>query len=152
MIPIVSLKSVCKSFPGVKAVDNVSLDVNRGEVLALLGENGAGKSTLMKIICGVFPSDQGEIYLDGRRAHFTSPSAAVKSGINVVYQELSLVGTLSVAENIYMTDPPVCFAGRVDWEALNRKTAELLGGFGWDLDPKTLVKRLSMGKSRWWKS
>ena len=91
METILSVKNISKSFPGVKALDDVSLDVREGELLALVGENGAGKSTFIKIISGVYQADQGEIYMKDRRLEIKSPADAVKEGICVVHQELNVV-------------------------------------------------------------
>jgi len=97
---ILSIKNICKSFGGTQALDNVSLELNKGEIHALLGENGAGKSTLVKIISGVLSKDSGEIIFEGTLLNVKNPQQARTAGINVVYQELSLVPSLSVAENI----------------------------------------------------
>ena len=99
---ILELKNISKSFPGVKAVDNVSLCFREGEVHVLFGENGAGKSTLIKIISGVYRKDNGSIILENREVNFNSPRDALENGISVIYQELSLIPDLTVAENIFL--------------------------------------------------
>ena len=100
MEEVLRIENLSKEFPGVKAVDNVSFSLMKGEILALIGENGAGKSTLTQILGGVFRPDSGQFYLEGRPAVFSSPSHALGQGISMVFQELSLVGGLSVAENL----------------------------------------------------
>src|SRR4051794_24894013 len=102
MNPFLELRGISKSFPGVRALDNVGFDVFPGEVHALLGENGAGKSTLIKIIAGVHRPDQGEILLDGAPVTFSHPGQAQSRGIAAIYQELLLYSELTVAENIFM--------------------------------------------------
>src|SRR6266540_2026633 len=102
-----SMRNVVKTFPGVRAVDDVSLEVRRGEVHALIGENGAGKSTLMHPIAGVYRPDSGAIELDGASIVGMNEQAAADAGVAMVYQERSLVGALSVAENVYAGRQPV---------------------------------------------
>ena len=104
MTPIVELRNATKEYRGVPAVKDVSFTLHRGEVHALLGENGAGKSTLTKMIAGVVQPTRGEIWIDGAKAELGSPSEALKRGIAMVYQETSLVPSLTVAQNIYLTD------------------------------------------------
>ena len=100
-------ENIVKSFPGVLAVDHVSLDLEKGEILALLGENGAGKSTLTQILGGAIRPDAGQIMLEGQPVSFNSSADAMNAGIAMVFQELSLVGSLSVAENIFANRQPV---------------------------------------------
>ena len=101
---ILKVKNVSKIFPGVKALDSVSLEVKRGEVLALLGENGAGKSTLINVLSGVHKLDEGQLYFEGKPQYLSNPQQAKDIGINVVHQELSYVSMLSVAENLYINN------------------------------------------------
>ena len=101
------MRNVIKTFPGVRAVDDVSLEVRRGEVHALIGENGAGKSTLMHLVAGVYQPDSGTIELDGASIAGLSEQGAADAGVAMVYQERSLVGALSVAENVYAGRQPV---------------------------------------------
>ena len=98
---LLEMKGITKVFPGVKALDNVDLEVKKGEVLALLGENGAGKSTLLKILSGAYQKDEGEIYIEGRKCTIDNPSDAYNLGIRIIYQELNYIPDLSVAENIF---------------------------------------------------
>ncbi|WP_199765270.1 ATP-binding cassette domain-containing protein, partial [Nesterenkonia massiliensis] len=100
------MRGITKSFPGVKALTAVDLDVQAGEVHAIVGENGAGKSTLMKILAGVHPPDEGTVTIDGQAVRFDSPLAARKQGVGMVYQEINLVPDLTVAENISLGQLP----------------------------------------------
>jgi ribose transport system ATP-binding protein len=99
---ILSIRNVCKEFPGVKALDNVSIEVKKGVVHGIVGENGAGKSTLMKILSGVHHKDSGEIYFDGEKIETTSPIQSLRRGLSIIYQEFNLVNTMSVGENIFL--------------------------------------------------
>lgn len=101
-LPLLQLENIDKSFGGIQALENVSLSIRKGEVLSLVGDNGAGKSTLVKIISGVYTSDQGKIYLKGKLVRFTHPKQAQNKGIGIIYQELALAGILSVTANVYM--------------------------------------------------
>ena len=106
------MENISKSFPGVRALDDVSLHVGAGEVLGLIGQNGAGKSTLMKILSGVYSVDEGEIYLEGQPVHITDPHQAQELGIAIIYQELNLMPNLTVMENILIgrePGPPIFF-------------------------------------------
>ena len=96
------LEKICKSFPGVKALDNVSFNLRRGEVHALLGENGAGKSTLMKVLSGAYKPDSGKIIIEGEEVKITNPMQARENGIGIVYQELELIPKMSIAENLFL--------------------------------------------------
>src|SRR5207244_13316402 len=109
--PLLEMSSITKSFPGVKALDGVSFDLNHGEIHALVGENGAGKSTLIKILAGVYPYPEygGEVFLEGSARRFASVRDSDQVGIAVIYQELSLVKELSVAENIVLGREPRTF-------------------------------------------
>ncbi len=143
---LLELKHISKSFPGVKALDDVSFDVRSGEVHALLGENGAGKSTLIKIASGVYQPDGGEIVVGGKAVRFGSPRDAQVHGIATIYQELLLYPELSVAENIFMGHAPRTRLGAVNWPEMRRKAEELLASLNiHDLDVTTKVGRLTVG-------
>ena len=145
--PILTMKGINKSFPGVKALENVDLTVYPGEVHVLMGENGAGKSTLMKIIAGLHEKDSGEMYLKGEPVHFTSPSEAIKSGISMIHQELMPIPYLSVAENIFIGREPVRPIFRnLDKKKLAENTIALCKQICIEMDPWTLVKDLSVGE------
>lgn len=140
---ILSLKNIVKTYPGVKALDNVSLEVKKGEVLALIGENGAGKSTLIKTITGAIQPDFGEINVDGKAISVMTPILSQELGIAAVYQEFNLAASLSVAENLFMgvrINKGPFFSRR----QLNKKAQEILGLFNADIRPSTEVKELSV--------
>ena len=107
-----------KSFPGVVAVDDVSFSLGRGEILALIGENGAGKSTLSQVLGGALRPDSGRILLEGREVSFGSPLEAIHAGIRMMFQELSLVGSLSIAENIFANRQPTGALNTIHWRQL----------------------------------
>src|SRR5512139_3789730 len=124
-----SARNVVKRYGGVVALSDASLDIQSGEVLALIGANGSGKSTLSKIINGVVVLDGGQLLLDGQPIQFTSPQAAKNLGISTVFQELSLVPQMTVAENIWLTREPLKRAGFVAQQAAYRRTEALLALF-----------------------
>lgn len=136
-------RDLTKTFPGVRALDSVSIEIAVGEVHALLGENGAGKSTLGKIIGGVYSRDAGSIELDGKALNVADEAQAGRLGIAIVHQEGSLVRQLSIADNIYAGRQPTGFLGRVDQNVINERSAKLLDQLGSDLDPKRRVAELS---------
>ena len=145
MAEVLRAENVSKSFPGVLAVDEDSFTLERGEILALVGENGAGKTTLTQVLGGAHVPDSGNIILEGQPVVFHSTEDAIHAGISMVFQELSLVGSLSVAENIFANRQPVGLLNNIRWNGLYKDTEEFLNRFELDLDPKGLVKRLSMG-------
>ena len=149
MSEIVRLNNVSKTFPGVKALSGVHIQMNAGEVLALVGENGAGKSTLMKILSGTYPagSFEGEIIVDGKPREFHSPLDAEEAGIAIIHQELSSFSHLSVAENLFVGHWPKK-NGLVDWQALDDKAQVLLDRVGARCHPNTLMKDLSVGSQQ----
>lgn len=122
---LLTMKGICKYFPGVRALENVDFTLRAGEIHALMGENGAGKSTLIKVLTGVHIKDGGTIELDGREIAPTSPLEAQKNNISTVYQEVNLCPNLTVAENIFVGREPKK-VGRIDWRAINQRSAELL--------------------------
>jgi ABC-type sugar transport system ATPase subunit len=140
---LLEARGIVKSFPGVRALNGVDFEVRPGEVHALLGENGAGKSTLMHILAGVFAPDQGSLYLRGQLVSFANPRAAQTAGIAMVFQERSLAGPLSVAENVFFGRQPVARWGAIDRARLLEGTLEVLAELDVDLDPKTIVEDLS---------
>lgn len=143
------LKGVCKSFPGVKALDNVQLSLRPGTVHALMGENGAGKSTLMKCLFGIYKMDAGEIFLDGQKIEIGNPDEAMKYGIAMVHQELQPVPARSVGENLYLGRFPVKKYGPlqvIDHKAMYAETEKWLQEVKMDFDPKALLGTLSVGQ------
>ena len=140
------LKGISKSFPGVRALDNVSLKIRRGTVHALMGENGAGKSTLMKCAFGIYKPDEGEILIDGRPAHIASSRDALASGISMIHQELHPVLHRNVMENLWMGRIPVRRFGPlqlVDNAKMISDTRTLFRKIGIEIEPKRLVREFS---------
>lgn len=135
-------EKISKSFPGVQALDEVSLEVQPGEIHAIVGENGAGKSTLMRLIAGVEAPDKGKLLLDGEPMQGIDEYQAGKLGIGMVHQERSLVSGLSVAENVFAGRQPTRSFGSIDWEGMRRRTRELLRELRVDIDPRRLVSNL----------
>ena len=145
--PLLRVERVTKSFPGVLALQDVSLEVHPGEVLGLVGENGAGKSTLMKILSGVYQPDSGEIILDGKPVVLHSPRQAQDLGISIIYQEFNLMPNLSVEENVFVGREPN--AGKVvRWRELRKQTTDLLDQLGVHLNPGAIVRSLSVAEQQ----
>jgi inositol transport system ATP-binding protein len=140
--PLLALRHVSKAYPGVAALDDVSLELRHGTVHGLIGENGAGKSTLMKIVAGVCAPDAGELRLAGRRVRFDSPRAALAHGISMIHQELNLMPSMSVAENVWIGREPLNALRMVKHRELNRRTRTLLEGLDIDIDPAIEVGAL----------
>ncbi|MCQ8242208.1 sugar ABC transporter ATP-binding protein [Rhizosaccharibacter radicis] len=138
------VSGVSKSFPGVRALSDMQLEVREGEIHALVGENGAGKSTLTKIIAGVQPPDTGELRLDGKPVHWSGPAAAKAAGIHVIYQEFVLFPHLSVAENIFVGAMPRTRLGLLDHAAAERSAAALMARLGVSIDPRRPASELSV--------
>jgi putative multiple sugar transport system ATP-binding protein len=143
------MRGITKTFPGVKALQDVTLDVNRGEVHAICGENGAGKSTLMKVLSGVYPhnSFDGEILFENEPCNFSSITDSEKRGIVIIHQELALSPYLSIAENIYLGNEQAR-NGWVDWRKTNLEAAKLLARVGLSENPVTPVQHISVGKQQ----
>jgi len=143
------MRGITKTFPGVKALNNVCLAVRAGEIHAVVGENGAGKSTLMKVLSGVYPCDsyEGEIHFEGELRRFRDISDSEKLGIIIIHQELALVPLLSITENIFLGNE-IVRGGLIDWFAAYAKTRELLAKVGLNEAPTTLVTDLGVGKQQ----
>jgi ribose transport system ATP-binding protein len=143
---MLELKNISRSFSGVKALQDVSFTLKAGEVHALCGENGAGKSTLMNIVAGNLKPDAGSIFLQGAPVAFNNYQQAENNGIAIVYQERSLVRTLSVAENIYLNHYPVTRLGFIDYRKLFDDTSAVLRALELPhIKPQMIVKDLSPG-------
>jgi len=142
------MRGVCKRYPGVHALRDASLDVRAGEVHILLGENGAGKSTLMKILSGAVRRDSGEILLNGQPVDIPDPAAARRLGISTIYQELSLVPHLSVAENIFLGKAPAHWPGIIDWKKMRLGAARVLESLGVSIDPGAPVRTLRLAQQQ----
>ena len=143
---LIELSGISKSFGANRAVDNVSFELFPGSVHALMGENGAGKSTLMKILAGVHQPDAGEIRKNGHALSFSNPRQALDFGISTVFQELSLLPNLTIAENMYLGREPVNAWGSVDYRAMHEGTRKALSELGLVLDPTTLVSELTIAE------
>lgn len=146
---LLHMKHIVKEFTGVRALDDVNLQIAKGEVHAICGENGAGKSTLMKVLSGVWPSGtyEGEIIFEGKKCEFKNIKDSEKVGIVIIHQELALSPFLSVAENIFLGSE-IAKGGMIDWHETHRRTRELLDEVGLDVDPRTIVSDLGVGKQQ----
>ena len=144
---VMEAKGIGKSFPGVRALDNIDINIKKGEVVALLGENGAGKSTLIKILSGVYQPDEGEIYLNGEKVVFEVPLAAKSAGIGVIHQELNYVASVSVAENIFIGSIPKKH-GFVDYRKMYAESQQILSVVGLDIDPKATMGSCSVAQKQ----
>ena len=146
----VSMEGISKYFGEVVALEDVDLELRRGEVLALVGDNGAGKSTLIKCLAGVHEPDAGEIRIDGAEVEITNPRDAKALGIETAYQDLALAGNLTVTQNVFLgREETTAFEGLVgvlDKDAMNERAAELLGDLEIDIDPGATVRDLSGGE------
>ena len=146
--PLLEVVGVSKHFSGVTALNDVSLDVRAGEILGLLGENGAGKSTLLKILSGAQPPSSGRINFAGADYRPASPDAAKRAGIVTIYQELSLIPTLSIAENIFIGRAPTGAFGLIDWRRMRAETRGIIARVGLTIDPDTPVSALSVAEQQ----
>ena len=144
---LLQLQNLTKRFPGVVALDDVSVDIRAGEILGLLGENGAGKSTLLKIVSGAQRPDEGAIRWQGASITLANPHAAQRRGIVTIYQEFTLVPDLSVAENVFVGREPIR-GGLLDWPKLRRDAAAIIRRIGLDIDPATPVRALSVAEQQ----
>ncbi|MBV9275338.1 MAG: sugar ABC transporter ATP-binding protein [Verrucomicrobia bacterium] len=144
--PILELRGLTKRFPGVVALDSVDLALATGEIHALVGENGAGKSTLIKLLCGGYRPDDGEMWFSGAPYHPATPLDALKAGIRVVYQEFSLLPFLSVAENLFFDRLPRRYGVFVENRTLNQRARVLLERVGLEVDPETPVEHLGIAQ------
>lgn len=140
--PLLSLSGITKTFPGVRALSDVSLKLYPGKVTALIGENGAGKSTLVKILTGIYQPDEGDIRINGNVVHFPAPQYAENAGVTAIHQETVLFDELSVAENIFLGHAPRGKFGLIDKSTMIARAQELLSSIGSQIDPKTTLKDL----------
>ena len=144
--PVLSMRGIDKRFPGVHALKGVDFSVRAGEICGLVGENGAGKSTLVKILAGAYTRDAGEIRVGNEAIELASPHEMIRRGVAVIYQEPSLAVHLSTAENIFMGRLPKTRLGTIDWRQLDRDTLRVSEELGLDLEPRLLVRRLSVAR------
>lgn len=146
---VLELKNITKTFPGVKALDHVSFQLKAGEIHALMGENGAGKSTFIKIITGVYPMDEGEMFLNGERIDIKNPKIAQNMGIAAIYQHSTCYPDLSITENIFIGhEKTEKFTKRILWNEMHQEARRLLVSMGADLDPKVQVSSLSVAQQQ----
>jgi ABC-type sugar transport system ATPase subunit len=141
---VLKLEKITKTFPGVKALDDVNLDFTPGEVHGIVGENGAGKSTLMKILCGVYQPDAGQVFLNGVPVSFRNPHEAQLAGISIIFQEFSLIRGFDVADNIFLNREPTRGLGHLDRRRARERTRDLLSDIGFDLDVTRRIEELSV--------
>ncbi len=147
--PILEMMGITKVFPGVKALDNVTMKVKQGSIFSICGENGAGKSTLMKVLSGVYPHGtyQGKIIYKGEESKFKNIKESENAGIVIIHQELALIPELSITENIFLGNE-IKKRGLIDWDAERAKTIDLLKKVGLDINPNTLIKQLGVGQQQ----
>ncbi|MGN0405797.1 MAG: sugar ABC transporter ATP-binding protein [Bariatricus sp.] len=143
---LLEMKNICKSFSGVQVLKDIHLELEAGEVHALLGENGAGKSTLIKILGGVYTKDSGDILVDGQKLDITDVESAKKAGIRVIHQELMLIPYMTVAENIFLGQEPKTKAGFVDKKEMNQKAREFIQAMGLSIEPTEILGDLNIAQ------
>jgi ribose transport system ATP-binding protein len=146
--PVLEVRGVSKRFPGVLALDKVSLSLGKGEIVAVLGENGAGKSTLMKILAGVQRADSGQVQMDGADVRIHSVEDALNHGVALIHQELNLADNLDVGANIFLGREPRRMGGLIDKRRIEAEASDFLKQVGLDIDPNLLVSRLSIGRQQ----
>ncbi len=144
---ILVLENVSKSFPGVKALDDVSFKIERGSIHALVGENGAGKSTMIKILAGIYHADKGNVLLNGKPVNFKTPHDSIRTGIAVVHQEIKLAEPLTVAENMFIGNL-IYKKGLVDWAEMRARARKIISELGIDIDVNAPVESLSVAKKQ----
>ena len=144
--PVLEMRGISQIFPGVKALDNVSIALHPGKVTALIGENGAGKSTLVKILTGIYRPNEGEILVDGQPVTFASAQAAIDAGVTAIHQETVLFDELTVAENIFLGHAPRTRLRTIDWKVMNSRAKALLTALESNIDPTIRLKDLSIAQ------
>ena len=142
--PVLSLRGIVKTFPGVRALDGVRLDLHSGQVTALIGENGAGKSTIVKLLTGIYQPNAGEILVDGQPMRFATAQAAGQAGVTAIHQETVLFDDMTVAENIFIGHAPRGRLGLIDRRAMRARAGDILDSIGADLDPATRLRDLGI--------
>jgi ribose transport system ATP-binding protein len=146
--PLLSMRGIGKRFPGVIALDNVSLDIGAGEVVALCGENGAGKSTMMKILGGVYQPDAGELFMDGAAVKINNVTDSMKLRVAFIHQELNVLDNLDVAANVFLGREPKKALGLIDFKKIHADTEPLLKRLGLELSSKTPLEKLSIAQKQ----
>ena len=148
MTPLLELKRIKKSFPGVKALDGIDLAIQRGEVHALLGENGAGKSTLVKIMCGIHQPDEGDIFIDGEQRRFNNYRQAIEAGVGIIFQEFSLIPYMSAIDNIFLNREIRNRWDLLDRRAMRRKAEAIFKRLTVAIDLDCPVEQLSVAQQQ----
>ncbi|MBX6999789.1 sugar ABC transporter ATP-binding protein, partial [Providencia rettgeri] len=148
MMQLLALKDVSKTFPGVKALDNINLSLEKGEVHALLGENGAGKSTLMKVLCGIHKPDSGQILIEGKEHTFHNYRDAIKAGVGIIFQEFSLIPYLNAFENIFLNRELKNKLGLLDRKSMRKKSQEILAELGVNINIDEPISHLSIAEQQ----
>src|SRR5438270_375167 len=146
--PLLEMRGICKRFPGVVALDGVTLEIAPGEVLALVGENGAGKSTLMKILGGVYQPDGGEIRIDGKPVSIHNVTDAMRLGIAFIHQELNVLTNLDVAANVFLGREPRGALGLIDRKKIHAEAAPFIKRLGLDVSTNTRLDALSIAQQQ----
>ena len=147
--PLLQLKNISKTFPGVKALQNVDFDVRKGEVHGLCGENGAGKSTLMKILTGIYTADPGgEIWIDGKQVDVKGVNHARELGLSIIHQELNMVPDLTVAQNLFLGRPGSARGGFVNDARMTKDAGDLFDRLGMRIDPRSYIRDLSVARQQ----
>ena len=144
--PILEMRGISQIFPGVKALDGVSIKLYPGQVTALIGENGAGKSTLVKILTGIYRPNEGEMFIDGRPIAFHSAQAAIDAGVTAIHQETVLFDELTVGENIFLGHAPRTRIGTIDWRQINDRSKALMRELESEIDPTVRLRDLSIAQ------
>jgi ribose transport system ATP-binding protein len=145
---ILEMRNITKNFPGVRALDDVSVSFEKGKIAGLLGENGAGKSTLIKILSGDYVLEEGEIWIEGEKVVFNSPAESIEKGIRVIYQELNTFDSLTVVENIFAGEVLKSKIGIVKWNKMIREAKQILVDLGSDLNPNELMENLTVAEKQ----
>lgn len=143
---VLQMKDICKSFPGVKALDGACLNAYKGRVMALMGENGAGKSTLMKIMTGIYTKDSGTVLYHGNEVNFKGTKDSQEAGIAIIHQELNLIKHMSITENIFLGRELTNSFGKIDWALMHKEARIILNLLNVEDSEKTLIKDLTIGK------
>lgn len=145
---VLEVRDVHKSFGNVQVLKGINFDIKKGEIHALVGENGAGKSTIIKIICGVYTKDSGAVFLDGEEQNYTTPKDSMEAGIRVIHQEINMVQTLSVAENVFLGNYPKTKRGMVDWKQLYADARKVMEVLGDSIDVEQKVSNVSIAEQQ----
>ena len=145
MAPVLELRGITKSFPGVLANDHIDLTVEKGEIHALLGENGAGKTTLMNILYGLYRPDEGEIFVNGQKLDVQSPIDAIKAGVGMVHQHFMLVPVFTVTENVMLGEEYVKAGGILDLKKATEKIHEISSKYNLDINPDAFISDIPVG-------